>query len=155
HWADEPSLQLLRFLAGDLRDSGLLVLGAFRDLEVSRSHPLPRLIGEVPGGAQLIRLDGLSRDEVAELMAGLTDEPPDEELVSSVHDRTAGNPFFVREVLRWMGGRPRRSGAVPSGVRAVMSRRLRQLSQPCRDVLGAASIVGREFSLPLLAEVTL
>jgi tetratricopeptide (TPR) repeat protein len=152
-WADEPSLQLLRFLATDLRDSGLLVLGTFRDLEVGSGHPLPRLLGEIPGGAHLVRLDGLSHDEVGDLIASLGGEPPDAELVASVHGRTAGNPFFVREVLRLLQKGPERAGDVPSGVRAVVGRRLRQLSRACHEVLEAAAIIGPEFSLAVLADV--
>jgi len=154
HWADEPSLHLLRFLAGDLRESGLLVLGIFRDVEVTRGHPLARVLGEMPGGARLLRLDGLGPDEVGELMTALAGGArPHDALVRSVHDRTAGNPFFVREVLRLAGDASEGQDAVPSSVRAVVGRRLRQLSQPCRELLSAAAIVGPEFAVPVLAEV--
>ena len=48
HWADEPSLLLLKFAAArDLGDSGLLIVGTYRDVELGRHHPLARVLGEL------------------------------------------------------------------------------------------------------------
>ena len=62
HWADEPSLLLLRFAAKELASSGLLVLGTYRDVELGRHHPLARMLGEMSGieGSGRIPLRGLS-----------------------------------------------------------------------------------------------
>ncbi len=45
HWADKSSLLLLEFLAREIESSPLLVLGTYRDVEVSRRHPFPKLWG--------------------------------------------------------------------------------------------------------------
>ena len=49
HWADEPSLLLLRFAAKELASSGLLIIGTYRDVELGRHHPLARVLGEISG----------------------------------------------------------------------------------------------------------
>ena len=61
HWADEPSLLLLRFAARELASSGLLILGTYRDVELGRHHPLARVLGEISGieGSGRIPLRGL------------------------------------------------------------------------------------------------
>src|SRR4051794_11035125 len=80
HWADEPSLLLLRFAARELASSGLLILGTYRDVELGRHHPLARVLGEISGieGSGRIPLRGLSVAAVEryiEMTAG-TPSPP-------------------------------------------------------------------------------
>ena len=62
HWADEPSLLLLRFAARELASSGLLILGTYRDVELGRHHPLARVLGEISSieGSGRILLRGLA-----------------------------------------------------------------------------------------------
>src|SRR5688500_105868 len=63
-WADEPSLRLLQFLAQEMRDAHLLVVGTYRDVALGRGHPLSRTVAEV-GGAEVchqIHLGGLSTE---------------------------------------------------------------------------------------------
>ena len=79
HWADQPSLRLLQFLAGELRRSRLLVLGTYRDHEVGRSHPLTQTLAALARepGSQRIHLAGLAEPEVAQFiqrMAGVNAE---------------------------------------------------------------------------------
>ncbi len=52
HWADEPSLLLLKFAAREIGSSGLLVVGTYRDVELGRHHPLARVLGETRGPRQ-------------------------------------------------------------------------------------------------------
>ena len=157
HWADRSSLLLLEFLAQEIENSPLLLAGAHRDVEVTRSHPLSQTLGSLVR-EQLFRrvqLDGLTRQEVGQLVqgnAGITLTPVAEE---AVHSRTDGNPFFVGEVTRqvtlenltqdedW-------ASIIPEGVRDAIGRRLNRLSERCVDVLTTASIIGREFDFRLL-----
>ena len=79
-WADEPSLRLLQFLAQEIRDAHLLVVGTYRDVALGRGHPLARTLAEV-GREDLghqIRLEGLSTEDVGryiELTSGVS--PPE------------------------------------------------------------------------------
>src|SRR5262249_47223071 len=106
HWADAPSLRLLRFLAGELREARLLVVPTYPDVEVRRGHPLAELLGELAREpvCERVLLRGLDRADAQALMAGLLPEPPSDELTTAVHEMTEGNPFFVQEVVRLLAG---------------------------------------------------
>ena len=79
HWADRPSLLLLEFVARELSGARLLLIGTYRDIEVSRRHPLSQTLGELTRERlfQRLLLRGLSQEDVGrfiELVAGIT--PP-------------------------------------------------------------------------------
>jgi AAA ATPase domain len=153
HWADEPSLQLLRFLAGDLRGSRLLLVGTYRDLEVGPGHPLSRLTGGLTGAVHQLQLEGLTPAEVGELVSLLTGSPLADDRAAAVHRLTNGNPFFVRELVRLPATAPSADSRMPEGVRQVVRRRLAAQSPPCRDLLAAAAVLGPEFD-PALVSAT-
>jgi AAA ATPase domain len=145
HWADEASLQLLRFMSGDLPRTRILALGTYRDTEM---RP-----GGLPGGAQHVHLEGLTRAEVAELVNTLSNRAPDATLVDSVFRRTAGNPFYVRELVRLLEDAHDADARVPEGVREVIERRLGGLSPACRALLASASVLGAEFSVERVTDL--
>ena len=163
HWADEPSLLLLRFVARRLADTGLLVIGTYRDVELGRHHPLADTLGELSAidGVRRIGLRGLDPEGIAdyiELTAGV-DRPP-ADLAAAIHDQTAGNPFFIGEVVRLMAAEghlgeteARRQVQIPHGVREVVGRRLDRLSERANEVLRIAAVCGREFYLQVLSQV--
>ena len=95
HWADEATLDVLRLLARRLEAIPALLLASYRDEQLHRAHPLRIVLGELPAGGAVSRheLRPLSRDAVARLAEDTTLDPDD------LHHRTAGNPFFVTEVL--------------------------------------------------------
>lgn len=151
HWADEPSVEMLRFLAGDLQQSRLLLLGTYRDVEVRPEHPLTRLIGQLTV-ARHLTLEGLSHDDLAELVTELTGTRPSDDGVL-LHRQTKGNPFFVRELVTLHGGAVVATPWMPQGVGHVIRRRLEVLTTPCRDLLAAASVLGAEFEPRLVSRV--
>jgi predicted ATPase len=81
---------------------------------------------------------------------------PSETQAAAVHQRTDGNPLFVREVVRLLATQAtvdhpgRRGGPIPGSVRAVIQRRLAPLSADAVGVLSAAAVVGRAFDLALV-----
>src|SRR5438067_3517018 len=106
HWADEPSLLLLDFLARELQDAKVLILATYRQGELGRQHPLSDVLGRLTMARRLV-LGGLARPEVEhfiEVTAGVSPTPP---LVDTVHAMTAGNPFFLGEVLRLLASEGR------------------------------------------------
>jgi class 3 adenylate cyclase len=160
HWSDEPSLLLLKFVARQLADSGLLLVGTYRDVELGRHHPLARTLAELAAiqGSRRVTLRGLDTQAVErfiEMTAGV-EPPPD--LAGAVHEQTEGNPFFVTEVVRLLVSEGRLEAvaaggwelAIPQGVREVVGRRLDRLSEVANDVLTMAAAVGREFELDVL-----
>ncbi len=163
HWADEPSLLLLRFVARRLAGTGLLLIGTYRDVELGRHHPLADTLGDLAGveGALRVALRGLDPEGIAdyiELTAGV-DRPP-EDLAEAIRDQTGGNPFFIGEVVRLMAAEgqlgedgARRQVSIPQGVREVVGRRLDRLSEAANEVLRIAAVCGRDFHLEVLQHV--
>jgi len=153
HWADEASLELLRFVANELRDMRGVLLCTYREEELAGDGPCRRMLAGLAGRAGYISLSGLSRAEVAELVASTSALPADASLAAALHDKTAGNPFFVRELVRFWGTGERATAAVPESVRQVIGRRLERLPMDCRELLGACAVLGLDFSLEVLAAV--
>ena len=171
HWADQPSLMLLQFVARELGGARLLLVGTYGDVELSRQDPLAEALGELTRERlfQRVLLRGLSQEDVGrfiEMAAGVT---PPSTLVTSVYTQTEGNPLFVTEVVRLLvqegelsAEKARETDSwtirIPEGVREVIGRRLNRLSQRCNEALSVASILGREFTMaqlrPLVEEVT-
>lgn len=165
HWADEPTLLVLRHLLRDPELTGLLVLGTYRDDELSsrrrelidRLAPRPRRVH--------VRVEGFDQTEVRAMLRATA--PPDAVqtlvgLVPTIATVTRGNPLFIRELLRELDEqRIEISDAAnleetlrtiaPAGVRALVSRRVARLSERARDVLHTATVVGRQVSAELLA----
>jgi DNA-binding NarL/FixJ family response regulator len=160
HWADKSSLLLLEFLALELGRSRLLVLGTYRDVELSRQHPLSETLGELTRERPLQRLllHGLSREDVTRFMAVTTGITPLPALVAAVHAHTEGNPLFLTEMVRLLMQegtlsperiRPSQNVTIgiPTGVREVIGKRLNRLSLLCNQLLTMAAVIGREFDL--------
>ena len=94
HAADDPSLLLLQFLSGELANGRVLVLGTYRDVEVSRNHPLAPVLAELSRSQATTRVDlaGLSEPDVARFIMSMEGRTPSEELVRSITRETEGNP---------------------------------------------------------------
>ncbi|MFE3172945.1 ATP-binding protein [Amycolatopsis sp. NPDC059090] len=151
HWADPASLRLLEFAARHTWFERLLLIGTYRDVEVDApGHPLHQLMLPLLAKATTITLTGLDEAGVAELMSRTADADPGTELAADVHRRTGGNPFFVEQTARlWRSGNT--VSAVAPGVADALQRRLSLLPRPVTDLLTNAAVLGREFSLQLLA----
>ncbi|MFQ6028445.1 MAG: AAA family ATPase, partial [Dehalococcoidia bacterium] len=172
HWADTPSLLLLQFVASEIGSGGrLLLLGTYRDVELSRQHPLAETLGQLTRERlfQRVLLRGLTRQDVDRFIEIATGVAPPAGLVQSVYTQTEGNPLFVTEVVRLLaqegelspehhGDQDSWSVRVPEGVREVIGRRLNRLTQRCNETLTITSVIGREFTLdqlaPLIDDVT-
>ena len=140
HWADEATLDLLRFLGRRLDGTTALVIATYRDDEIGPRHPLGAVLGDVET-ARRIALPRLSEDGVRALAEGSAVDP------AELYRQTGGNPFFVTEVLAAGGD------GVPSSVRDAVLARAARLSEPARNVLDAAAVVGMEASVELLEEM--
>jgi DNA-binding winged helix-turn-helix (wHTH) protein len=100
HDGDQASLMMLRFVAREIADSSILLVGTYRDVEVRRSRVLGKLIGELSREARSIPLGGLSEAEVAKLVESIAGRTPDTKLVSRLYAATDGNPLFVGGIVR-------------------------------------------------------
>jgi class 3 adenylate cyclase/tetratricopeptide (TPR) repeat protein len=166
HWADKPTLLLLRHLLRSTERSPLFVLGTYRDVDVTPAHPLADVLADLRREqfVERLALGGLSQDELTVLLEALAGHPVEPGFTAALSDRTEGNPFFVREILRHLGetgafeqreGRWVTTGGLeqlelPEGVREVVGRRLVRLSEAAHRVLVVASVMGRQFNLDAL-----
>ena len=140
HWADEATLDVIRLAGRRIGDVPALLVLSYRDDGLERSHPLRIVLGDLPGSERVTRLElaGLSPQAVAELAgpAGVD--------AGELHRWTAGNPFFVTEVLA--AG----TGLVPRSVADAVLARAARLGGAAREVLDAAAVVPGPAELWLL-----
>lgn len=173
HWADRPTLQLLRHICSGI-SGRVLVIGTYRNKELSAAHPLTDTLGGLARERSVIRmaLKGLEDDEVVlffEAAAGHEMDDAGLALASAVYQETNGNPFFVTEVLRhlaetgaivqddtgrWLPAEDLGTLGLPESVRNVIGSRTARLGDGAVRILTAASVLGQEFDLSVLAEIT-
>ena len=167
HWADKPSLLMLRYLARATTGERVLILGAYRDVELDRTHPLSDVIATLRREQpyQRVLLRGLPEDDVLAMLK--TVESSEESaagvqaLATALYQETEGNPFFVREVIshlmeegklyredgRWTSNVTSVSElGIPEGVREVVGKRLSRVSEECNRMLTLASTMTGGFS---------
>ena len=160
HWADAPTLLLLKHVARAGEQAPLLLLGTYRSTEA-----VTDLDREVP--LERIALGGLSDDEVGQLIGALHGRRASWPLGSAMCRDTAGNPLFVGQLLRHLtdaGVLVERDGelglaaqtgrlGVPDSVKDLVARRLAGLGPDVVDVLRSAAVIGRAFEHHLVAAV--
>ncbi|WP_436535526.1 ATP-binding protein [Actinoplanes sp. HUAS TT8] len=158
-WADESSLRLLGHMAARL-PRGAALIGALRNRAPVPGSELTRFLavaGRVAGHRR-IRLGPLVADEVAELVRRETGHSPSSEVSSRIHSRTAGNPFFVRELSRLLAtdqgvitAEAATRAEVPATVRDVVRDRMSGLDPGTLALLQIAAFAGRDVEVRLLA----
>jgi len=150
HWADSSTRDLISFLARNIHAARVLLIASYRVDDLHRRHPVKSLLAELErGDASWIRLAGLSRPDVAELVAqaaGVRTVPD----VSLLLDRTGGNPFFIEELLAASTS----VTSLPEGLRDLLLARLHGLPDSALAVLRPASVLGQGFTEHLLGAAT-
>ncbi|KNB54219.1 hypothetical protein AC230_03530 [Streptomyces caatingaensis] len=156
HRADEETLALLGHLVDRAADAAapLMVAAAYRPAE--QTGTLRDALARLARGHPLwIELGGLADADVSALVRHRAPDA-DDATVRAVAERTAGNPFFVRETARLMAdaGASAALRHVPAGVRAVIRHRLARLPEDTAALLRRATVLGREIDLDVLAGMT-
>jgi len=142
HWADEATLDLIKYLGRRIQQTNTLLILTYREDEAGGRHPLRSFLGELPPqGTIRLPLDPLSEQAVAALALKMN-RP-----VKGIFEVTQGNPFFVTEVLQ------NTTGEIPATVRDAVLARLTHLPVPARDLLELASIIPGSAELWLLEDV--
>ncbi|MBD1814450.1 trifunctional serine/threonine-protein kinase/ATP-binding protein/sensor histidine kinase [Microcoleus vaginatus DQ-U2] len=175
-WADSASLKLMQLLIGESQSSHLLLIGAYRDNEVSAAHPLMLTLDEVTKiGAivNTITLAPLARTSLNQLVADtLTCSPKlAEPLTELVYQKTKGNPFFATQFLKalhqdeliifdvkagyWECCISKiTEAALTDDVVEFMAQQLQKLPVETQEVLKLAACIGNQFDLTTLAIVS-
>ena len=168
HWATKPTLLLLSHLIRSDEAMSVLVLATYRDSSLDLTPEIADAVAELlrQPGVERLRLGGLDEAGVATLIEAHARRELDDDgrsLARLIHGETAGNPFFVREVLRhlvekgdtaepgetWMAGRVAEVD-VPDSVREVVGRRLTRLPDKTDQILALAAVLGEHFDLDVL-----
>ena len=143
HWADEATIDLLRFLGRRLRDAPVLLIATYRGEDVAAGDPLRAALGEIARQRSTRRIDlaPLSADAVRILAGGSGLD------AAELYRLTGGNPFYVTEVVQ--AG----LGVVPVSARDAVLARAARLGGGSREVLDVAALIGARMEPELLAPV--
>lgn len=142
HWADEATLDLIKFLGRRLDRMKVLFVVSYRDDEVNDRHPLRTVIGDMPTRSiSRVPLSPLSKAAVRQLAAAAGRD------AEGLHELTGGNAFFVTEILATSANQ------VPATVRDAAIARIARLSEPARRVAHLASVVPGKLERWLVDEI--
>jgi len=171
HWADQGTLSLLSYALRNLRDERVLILAAYRENELDRTHPLSGALVEWNRERLTTRipLDRLSFEDTRALLATLFgQESVSDDFANAIYTEAEGNPFFIEEVVKALiqqGHIYRENNrwermeiselAIPQSVKEAIGRRLSRLSQGCVDMLHTAAALGKDFKFNELAAASL
>lgn len=153
HWADADSRALLLYLASNFDAARVLLVVTHRPPALGQANMLPTytagLLRSIPSRwRELTRLD---RDETAEQLRGMLRNAPTDELVGNIYERSGGLPLFT-EALVSPDGEMREE--MPSQLTDLLLQGVRELPEPCQQVLMALAVAGARVHHPLLCAVT-
>ncbi|MEP6619811.1 MAG: AAA family ATPase [bacterium] len=142
HWADEATLDLLRFLGRRIHQLPAVLVVSYRDDEVGSTHPLRAAIGDLtPRNVRRVRLMPLSSQAVESLARAAGKSP------AGWHELTSGNPFFLTEALA------ADRETIPATVRDAVMARAARLSDAGRMVMELAAVVPSRIDRSLVAQL--
>lgn len=167
-WADASSLELFHFVARQIGQHRVMLLGTYNDAERD-SNPILRateqsLVGI--GAASVLKLTPLTQQEVSEVVQkGFGVEPESiRHFTALLYAWTRGNPFFVGEILKSLvdSGQLRKSGdrwigwdveslGLPGTIRDVVGSRIQRLSESAREITTLCAVLGTRTSYELLS----
>jgi hypothetical protein len=169
HWADKPTLLLLRHIMRSARTASFTIVATYRESELDRTHPLSELLTTLRREPRVTRfvLRGLSVTHVRALVHSIVGPNAPSQLPQIIMDSTDGNPLFATEMLQHLketeaiariggmtGGIIDIGGlGLSEGIKEVIGQRLSRLSEACNRALSVASVVGHEFEATLLEDV--
>ena len=157
HWVDEPTLRALSFLAGRIADVPIVLVITIRSQEPSRVAAVLTSLESDPN-ARRMELAALGPAGVAAIVRSTIPEA-DDELCRAVHEASAGNPLYVRELLRTVSsaGTPPTISAVAEAAAASVAervmRRVGALGPRAPQLAAAMSALGTSGRLRDAAEV--
>ena len=173
HWADQPTLTLLRRILTSPREWPLMVLSTARVDGLQDGHQLRELLADLHREPNVLRvsLAGLGSEDVLALVRGIPSSPQggvDERLAATLEAGTNGNPFFIVELVRSLS----ESGALeindgrlclpegvelaehlPASITETLGQRVRRMDDDVRRLLGVGAVVGDEFDLDLVSDI--
>jgi len=169
HWADQSSLDLLSYLTDYLPSMPLLVIGAYNDAELNQAHPLSKTLRNLQSLPLYHhrRLEALSQLEVQQVLTDIWKQPAPASLAEKIHQHTAGNPFYIEQVVKGMAddglialesGKWRfptlENARLPEDAREAVWRRIHHLNPDTQTLLRQAAVLGQTFNFDDLQEMS-
>ena len=172
HWADKPTLTMLRHLFTNLDAAKVMIVCTYRDSDLETGHPLIDTVAALrrEPGVELFPVRGLDDLEMIALVEASAGHDLDDratEMAVLLRRESAGNPFFAHEILRnlvesgdlvlgndgrWVVEKEFEELVVPQSVRDVVGQRIARPGEETLKTLSAAAVIGRDFELALLAD---
>jgi predicted ATPase/signal transduction histidine kinase len=172
-WADSASLKFISALMTDANSGYLLLLGAYRDNEVTAAHPLMQMVEQLQGKAtiQHIVLSSLNLENVKQLVGETLGETDSTPLARLIYEKTDGNPFFITQLLkslaqtnlimfdfataRWQWDLEQiESVGVTDNVVELMINKVQKLPPSTQTLLKLAACIGNRFDLETLSVIS-
>ena len=162
HWADAGSIELLAHSARGLLAQPVLLVATLQEHAAMSDKTHSSALSRLSRVATRVALEGLSRDAVAALLTELGGKhAPADDCAELLHERTQGNPLFIRQLVQLFVQRGQRlerqllmAAELPPAIRDVAEQRLAGLPAESRQLLAAASVLGPQFDAALLAQLT-
>jgi DNA-binding CsgD family transcriptional regulator/tRNA A37 threonylcarbamoyladenosine biosynthesis protein TsaE len=142
HWADEATLDLIKFLSRRISRTKSILIFSYRDEEIDQDHPLLSILGDLPQSeTKRIRLYPLSENAVDTLIknAGIKN--------ANIYEKTGGNPFYVTEVLEY------KNEEFPSSIKEAVIARISRLSDDTKELLEIISVIPTKVEIELLRKL--
>ncbi|WP_413199160.1 AAA family ATPase [Nostoc piscinale] len=176
-WADSATLKLIELLINDPKTKYLLLIGAYRNNEVSITHPLIQTIEEISKKHNIVNnivLQALSVDNYHQLIADTlhNNSVKIKALVDLLYNKTAGNPFFLTQLLlvlhqeklfefdfhlgswQWDIEKIQSIGIIDQRIVELIANRIKNLPIATQEILKLAACIGNRFSLDILSIVS-
>jgi anti-anti-sigma factor len=168
-WADQSSLELLRYLGHHLSSMSLLIIGTYRDVELASGHPLLTTLRDLSTYATYhhLPLRRLSQSDLNRLLTNIWKQPVPAALAEKIYQHTEGNPFYVEEVAKglvddgviiWKDGKwhfpTLEEIRLPRTIHEAVWSRIRHLNQDTQGLLRQASVLGQVFRFNDLCEMS-
>jgi DNA-binding NarL/FixJ family response regulator/tetratricopeptide (TPR) repeat protein len=152
HWADVPTLDLLRSLLRTLRQGRVLMVLSYRTDDVGRGHPLQPVLVELDRAREVRRIDvrRLTADEVIEQVRWIRGDLPEPEAVAALIERSDGIPFFIEELLA-LETEP--GDPLPTTLRELVLARYSRLSEPTQALVRLIAAGGASVDHELVSHV--
>ncbi|WP_152365179.1 helix-turn-helix transcriptional regulator [Microlunatus speluncae] len=152
HWADQPTRQLLNFVARALTDSPVMIIMTYRSDELTRRHPVRPFLAELARLPQLRRIDlpRLNRPETVELLTDLIGREPSSSMIDVITARSEGVPYFIEELAR---AAVDCRDCLPDNLRDALSVRIQGLSEETQSLLRVLAVAGQRVDHDILEAV--
>ena len=152
HWADHSTRDFVVYLARNLRDARIMLLGTYRSDDLHRRHPLRAVLAELDrsGFAQRFELERFDREELRDMVASILGTDPSNDLIDMVFERSEGNAFFAEELIAARGS----SEQLPVTLRDIMLARIDALSETSQRLMRVVAVIGRRADHRLVAALS-